>query len=382
MLLYTYLMIIPHVVQRLKRKLVGKEHEIRTLAEFKKQFDPYIDVFLAHKIAGIGMHTTNEIIHAAVGQAAHISRAGGKRIRPYMAYLGYALTGDDAVSDETLWYALVGIELFHVFALIHDDIIDEAPKRHTVLTTHTLVRDHMVAKGAAHDKARRIGDSQGVLVGDLVFAWSGEALFSNTRVDRVHAVREEFYRMIEEVVLGQMIDVDITNRSDVRAEEIEEKNSLKTARYTFVHPLKIGAALGGDVHTFEPFFEAFGMAIGTAFQVQDDLLDMFGSHDMTGKAILKDIEQGQHTYFTQYIFDFGTDEQKSFLRRVFGNVIPESEKNDVKQLFVDSGAREAGMRIIEEKLDNAKRAIDTYDLPHAHRTAFMAIIELLRHRNS
>lgn len=375
-------MFIPQVVRRLRKKLVGKEQVLPALGEFKKHFDPYMDVFLAHKIAGIDMHTKNALLRDCISQAVSISRAGGKRIRPYMAYLGYTLVADEVETDEALWYALVGIELFHLFALIHDDIIDEAAERHGATTIHTYVRDRMEKSGTLPEKAKKIGDAQGILVGDVVFAWSGEALFSNTCSERLQAVREEFYRMIEGVVIGQMIDVDITNRVSVQAEEIEEKNRLKTARYTFVHPLKIGAALGGDVLLYESFFETFGMAIGTAFQVQDDLLDMFGSTHTTGKEILKDIEQGQHTYFTQYILDSGSKEQQAMLRAIFGRPILKEDIEKVQKLFIESGARDAGLRIIEEKLGIAQHAVDISNMPEPHMKAFTAIIALLRNRNS
>lgn len=347
---------------------------VLNILEFKQRFNVHLETFLKNKVKSIQKNTKDESINRIINQATLIARSGGKRVRPYIAYLGYSLNGGK-VSDE-LFDVLVGIELFHVFALIHDDIIDEGDERHSQETIHKFAEKILpFAKYKKH-----FGASQALLAGDLVFAWSQQALLGNASISSLEAVREIYNKMIEEVVIGQMIDVVITNTERVSKNDIEEKNRLKTARYTFVNPLKIGAALKTNSKKYDKFFEEFGLALGTGYQVQDDLLDICGDSKDIGKDIMKDLEKGQHTYFTQYIFDEGNDEQKNLLKSLFGNQLNESQKSEAKKLFESSGAIDAGRSIILRKIDSAKKILIKYSVPKSHHDAFSTIISIIEQR--
>ncbi|MES2436396.1 MAG: polyprenyl synthetase family protein [Patescibacteria group bacterium] len=368
-------MYLNSIVQLLK-SYSRSDQPVLSILEFKQKFDAYLEVFLAQKVASAGIHTSDESIKKIIAQAALIAHVGGKRVRPYMAYLGYSMSG--GINNDTFFDALVGIELFHTFALIHDDIIDESDERHAQATVHTFAENLFPnAKRGKH-----FGTAQAILAGDLVFAWSQEALMWNTKPSCLQDVRSIFSKMIEEVVVGQMIDVSITNTEHVKKDDIEEKNKLKTARYTFVNPLKIGAALAGDAKTYDAFFEEFGMALGTGYQVQDDLLDICGDPKKTGKDSMRDLEEGQHTYFTQYIFDEGTEDQKNTLMLLFGKVLTESQIAQAKVLFESSGALAAGRIIIDQKLAAAEKSLTTYSIPQAHCDAFTSILSLIKQRSA
>lgn len=347
---------------------------VLSIFDFKEKFNIHLEAFLKAKLNSIGKNTKDEYINKIIQQSALITRAGGKRVRPYMAYLGYSLNGGK--ENAKLFDALVGIELFHIFALIHDDIIDESDERHSQATVHKFAENLLpLSKQKKH-----FGISQALLTGDLMFAWSQEALLGNTKVSSLEAVRTIYHKMIEEVVIGQMIDVVITNTEKVSKFDIEEKNRLKTARYTFVNPLKIGSAMETDSNEYSDFFEEFGLAIGTGYQVQDDLLDICGNSKDIGKDSMKDLEKGQHTYFTQYIFDEGNDEQKRLLKSLFGTLLNEDQKIEAKKLFESSGAISAGKSIITEKLELAKKSLTKYNIPESHRDAFSTILSIIEKR--
>jgi geranylgeranyl diphosphate synthase type I len=349
---------------------------ILSITEFKDLFDRQIDAFLLQKVESLNETVSNKDIAKIVEHAAKIARVGSKRIRPYVAYLGYKMCRQK--EEKSLFDALVGIELFHVFALIHDDIIDEGHERHTVQTLHKYVESLFPQVR----RPKHIGDAQALLVGDLVFAWSQEALTKNTPTKNLEGVRTYFFKMIEEVVAGQMIDVDLSYRKRANLSEIEEKNRLKTARYTFVNPLKIGAALAGDTKTYDAFFEEFGTAIGGGYQVQDDLLDICGDSKKTGKDVMRDLEEAQHTFFTQYVFDNGTDEQKKKLESFWGNKLSPEQKMEAKKLFEDSGAIDEGRKIINTKLKEAEDAFYKYRISKNHKEAFGRLVDLIKKRSS
>lgn len=391
---------------------------IFNLKEFKEKFDQHLDTFLDTKIESAEGRTNVKVIKDILEHGALITRKGGKRIRPYLGYLGYmasrSLVAQAQIEDieslvmsdlDTVFDILIGLELFHAFALVHDDIIDKGEERHSVPTVHSFVSSLFVKtdEPSSHISSslpalpgwslvmpEHIGISQAILTGDVLYLWSNEALLSklvslNLESEMVTEVQKEFYEMIEEVIIGQMIDVSLSTKDKVEDEEIEQKNLLKTARYTFVHPLKIGSLLvcrAEQKKELFDFFDEFGDAIGTAFQIQDDLIDIVGDSSRTGKTILRDIEEGQHTYFTQYIFKEGTDEEKIKLKSMFGHKLDAETKDAAMLLFINSGAIDSGRILIDQKLMLAEHSIRKSKLNNEIKQAFTDIIALLRNRTT
>lgn len=345
---------------------------ILTLSEFKTVFDERMSMYIAQRIDHVVPITANERIRASLNHIRDLSYAG-KRIRPYMAYLGYTLSG----GTDDIYNALVGIELFHIFALIHDDVIDESDERHTVSTVHAHYRSLVTTANADH-----VADAQAILIGDLVFAWSQDALLSHTTLSTVHDVRTIFNQMIDEVVVGQMIDVDLMSRDTTTEEELRAKNMFKTARYTFVNPLKIGSALAGAPGAHDPFYEAWGTALGLAYQIQDDVLDITGNSKITGKDTCKDVEDGQHTFITHYIHTHGTSEQKKTLQSFWKRPLSANDKKSLADFLEDAGALTAGKALITQYTQTAEDALAHYQMPTLIKHAFEAVITLLKIRNA
>ncbi len=339
---------------------------------FKRLFDKRLSSFLKNKKTRLP--SANATVKNIVAHTVRLATHDGKRIRPYMAYLGYISSGGH--DAKKILDALVGIELFHIFALIHDDIIDSAKMRHGVPTVHAHIEK--LLSGSPYAKQK--GYSQAILAGDLVYTWAYEALLLDLPERIGKRVRSFFYVMIEEVIRGQMIDVSIANQPGCSSRAIEEKNLLKTARYTFVHPLKIGSALSGRQANLDIFFESFGSHIGTAFQIQDDLLDIIGDPKKTGKPVLGDVSEGQHTHFTQHIFTRGTKNERITLSRCFGKKIPDREK--IQRLFETSGALAAGRKIIARKIKLAELAVAKAPLTEKEKNIFFELLYLIRSRSS
>lgn len=227
-----------------------------TISEFKEVFDPLFQAeFLARIDRALEVYRGKQV-ELPLRHLLSIAR-DGKRLRPYLVYLGYG-DGESGLG-ETLLDTCIGIELFHTFALIHDDISDQDPMRRGVPTVHEFAR--LLSGGNA-----RVGDSLGMLVGDLVFSWAQERLLQSD-------IRGYVERMIDEVTIGQIIDVGLVAMESVSEEDLDAMIELKSARYSFVRPLQIGAALRGISPLEEQFFLRFGSALGTAFQLQDDYFD-------------------------------------------------------------------------------------------------------------
>lgn len=346
------------------------------LASFKLAFDAQLRLFLAKKKKQSYARTRDKMARTVIDKAIHLALHDGKRIRPYLAYLGYCAAGGK--NPRSILDALVGIELFHVFALIHDDVMDKADMRRGTPTIHASV-----ARALGNDpRAVHTGYAQAILAGDLLYTWSHEALLADLPPVVHKRVQPRFYAMIEEVIIGQMLDVDMGVRKRVAMSAIKEKELLKTARYTFVHPLLIGMALHCTSEVLEHSFEQFGTHAGRAFQMQDDLLDIMGDSAKTGKPMLGDVAEGKHTFFTHYISEKGTPKEKRLLVRYFGKRITQPDRRTLQAVFASSGSIDAGKRVMQKEIRAAKNVIDGAPITSIYKKAFMILADMICARAS
>jgi geranylgeranyl diphosphate synthase type I len=357
------------------------------IADFRERLQPPLDEFIASKTARYIGTTDEPLLRAIWEYPRRLVAARGKRLRPYVAYLMRCalIEGDETEGDEiegeepraepgVLW-ALVGLELFHLFCLIHDDIVDQGGERHALPTAQRFVIKKLCEENRLRDHVH-IGNAQAMLLGDMFFAWSHEAFCAQGNFDgeTLRPALRYFQQMIDEVVMGEMMDVDMTTRRSTSSAAIHQKMLLKTASYTFIRPLQIGAALAGQSKLMESFCHNFGLSLGIAFQVQDDLLDLIGTTGGAQKTALCDLREGQHTYFTQYIFEHGTNAQQNELRELMGAHLSEADRPRVLELFENSGALAHGKNIIRRHLDDACYLLDHAPARLKNRDVFCALI--------
>jgi geranylgeranyl diphosphate synthase type I len=216
--------------------------------------------------------TNDPFILELVNHSRKLIENGGKRIRPYIAYLMYKSSG--GTDDQKALQLITSLEIFHSFALVHDDVMDKGATRRGIQTIHEYVKETLEKENVSGDLSH-IGNSQAILVGDLLLAFALEVFDeSGFAKDKLVRTKEYFYRMINDVILGQIIDIDLSVRTDFPKEMIDKKNKLKSASYTFIRPLQIGASLVKIDGAIEKFCEELGLNLGLAYQMQDDLMDM------------------------------------------------------------------------------------------------------------
>lgn len=210
----------------------------------------------------------------------------GKRVRPVLCLMGNELFGD--ITNDA-WHAAAGIELFHNFTLIHDDIMDKAPLRRGQQTIH-----------------HKYGLTAGILCGDVMSIYAYDQLANiNTALPQILHL---FNKTSIEVCEGQQMDMDFENRDDVTIEEYIQMITLKTS-VLLACSLKMGALLGGSTEGNANKLYEFGKNLGIAFQLQDDYLDAFGSVEKLGKQQGGDIIENKKTYLLLKAFENGTEEQ-------------------------------------------------------------------------
>lgn len=223
---------------------------------------------------------------------------GGKRLRSVLAWWGW-LAGDGAVCGTRARAALracSAIEILQSFALAHDDVMDATATRRGAPSFHAAHTAQHRAHRLSGD-ARRYGESMAILVGDLAMAWADDLLHESLESLPTRSAAQTVWReMRTEVMVGQFLDL----RSQARGERSElialRTDLLKTATYTVERPLHLGAAMAGAPASTVSALRGYGGDVGVAFQLRDDLLDVYGDPARTGKEPGEDLREGKNTF--------------------------------------------------------------------------------------
>lgn len=306
------------------------ENYLNNLSEITKNFNPH----------------TAQLIETA----SFAVKGNGKRLRPYLVWLGYQIASEKPVLNKTVLNASLVSEIFHSFALIHDDIIDRSDSRRNQKTSHILfAQSHKQKKFTG--SSDHFGTSMAILTGDFQIALSSKILSNlNIPSETKEKMLECFTTMFTNLVLGQYQDV-YQSFDPVKPSEEMIMSTLrwKSGEYTIEFPLKFGGILAGaDSKTLDTFGK-LAIPLGIAFQIKDDMLGIFADSKSIGKSNLSDIQEGKNTLIIKYTFNRSNPEQKKSLNRILGN--NQADLNDLKEvrrIVTDTGARQ----IIEDKITN------------------------------
>ncbi|MFY1705390.1 polyprenyl synthetase family protein [Micromonospora sp. WMMA1923] len=318
-------------------------------------------------------------IDAAMGGFAATARecvlSGGKRVRPTFAYWGWrGVAGGDTPLPAVL-PALAALELLHTFALVHDDVMDASATRRGRPTAHRALAAQHVAAGRRGDPDR-FGDSVAVLVGDLCLVWADRLLArAAVGADRLLDVRRCYDQMRVETIAGQYLDVlgesDAANWSVDRALRVAR---YKTASYTVQRPMLFGACLAG-VGPDEPLgvaYTRYGLAVGEAFQLRDDLLGVYGDPARTGKPAGDDLRTGKPTALLMLARQAADPAQRQALDRA-GGATDEREIADLAEVVATTGAVDRIEQMIADRVSEALAALDLAPIDETARTALVGL---------
>jgi geranylgeranyl diphosphate synthase, type I len=315
---------------------------------FKITFDEILKQYIEEKTLQAKTLLSDERLNSYIEYIKDFLFSGGKRIRPYGMWLMYKGLGGTSDAD-SMRFAIT-FEVLHSMALIHDDIMDKAEKRHNIPTVHRYVASRFDVERP------HIGEAQAILIGDLLFSRVYE--LSNENHNFPHHLlveaRKNLHIMGEEVILGQMIDVDMMAWGSASYELIEKKNYYKTASYTFIRPMLGGAILADADQETRELVKEFGKYMGWAFQLRDDMMDIVFGDDT--KTPFSDIQEGQQTYFTNYVFTQGSESQKEILTKAMGKKLDIEEIHNLQHMFKESGALSSAENLLWEY---GKKAYET-----------------------
>ena len=300
---------------------------------------------------------------------------GGKRIRPAFCLLG-ALAAGGSSSVEVV-RAGAALEMLHAMALFHDDVIDASSSRRGRETTHVRqARVHRENSWAGD--SGRFGDGVAILVGDLAYVYADRLMESMSP-----RVREVWSRMRLEVNIGQYLDVVGSARREFTPAAAARIALFKTAKYTVERPLHIGALIADDgvAQSVLDALSAYGVSLGIAFQMRDDVLGVFGETAVTGKPAGDDLRESKPTALIASAFARATADQRAILDRIGNPQLGAAEIDDIRAVIVDTGALAEAESRISDLTDTATASIEGLDLSDDVREKFLALAHAVAWRS-
>ena len=275
---------------------------------------------------------------------------GGKRIRPAFMYFSYLACGGD--KKEEIMKAARAVELLQSFLLIHDDLIDRSDLRRGKPTAHRMFEKEFDKLGLSGDR-EHFGQSTAIICGDLAHLFAHEALSdAKFPAENLTKARKLFSEIVFETAYGWYKEM-----LNIMSDKVDESDVIKaigsvSAKYTIIGPVSLGAILAGADENRLTVLEKYGLKLGTAFQIQDDILGMFGSDEEIGKPANSDMVEGKKTLL--YIrllkkLEDGEEKKRKFLA-VYGKSKRMEDLEWVRQLIKERG-------ILEEVKEEAKKLV-------------------------
>ena len=286
---------------------------------------------------------------------------GGKRLRPAFAYWGWRGAGG-ADSEEAV-AAATALELLQACALIHDDVMDGSDTRRGMPAAHRRF-------ATLHRGNEWLGSSEGfgvgaaILLGDLCLSWADELLMTcGLPAEAVLRGKPVYDVMRTELMAGQYLDLLEQAMGGGSAERAMRVVRFKSAKYTIERPLHLGAALAGAPDEVVVAYSGYGLPLGEAFQLRDDVLGVFGDPSQTGKPAGDDLREGKRTVLVATAVEAASPSQAALLRRHLGDpALDAAGVEALREVITDTGALAHVEALIAALTDQSLRAIDSVEV--------------------
>jgi geranylgeranyl diphosphate synthase type I len=270
---------------------------------------------------------------------------GGKRLRAGFLYWGYRACG--GVDSDALVRLATAMEFFQAGALIHDDVMDDSDTRRGRPALHRAAATRH-SEAAWTGSPGRYGQGAAILAGNLCLAWCDELVAGcGLPAPEVTRARPVFDIMRTQLMGGQLLDLSASAQAWAgmtaagRVDQARHVIRYKSAKYTIEHPILIGANAAGAAAPLLSALSAYGMSLGEAFQLRDDLLGVFGDSAVTGKPAGDDLREGKRTALVAMALENATDSQAAQLERRLGDPFIDDEGvAALRDILIASGAAE------------------------------------------
>ena len=301
---------------------------------------------------------------------------GGKRLRPLFAYAGFIATGASTTLADIR--AMASLELLQACALIHDDLMDGSDSRRGKPSLHRRFENNHKTENLSGDPAK-FGAAAAILLGDLALVWSDQMLHSSgISSDSLLAVLGVHDEMRVELMAGQFLDIREAGEKKHSVAKSLQIARFKSGKYTIERPLHFGATIakpeyagGGE---FLTQLSRYGIPLGEAFQMRDDILGVFGNPEETGKPAGDDLREGKRTALIALAIEKSDGAGNEKLSRLLGS--PDLQQSDIDELrgiIQSSGAVAEIEALIERLFQESQKALETEVIAESARTFLAAL---------
>lgn len=304
--------------------------------------------------------------------AARFVLDSGKRLRPAFCYWAARAVG--APDSDANVRAAASLELLQACALVHDDVIDRSATRRGQPSVHEQFAALHAERGWVGEPGD-FGEATAILLGDLFLVWSA-AMFATSGVDEaaLRRARPIADAMRVELMAGQFLDVVEQARGGGSVDRALRVARFKAAKYTVERPLHLGVALGDGSAAAYTAFTAYGLPLGEAFQLRDDLLGVFGDPAVTGKPAGDDLREGKRTVLIALAVEAASTSGRDALERRLGDPDLDSAGVEVlRDVVTASGAAATVEAMIATRVDSALAALNEADFDETARAALISL---------
>jgi geranylgeranyl diphosphate synthase type I len=309
-----------------------------------------------------------------IDEIARLVLAGGKRLRPAFCFWGFVGAGGDP-TDELVIDAGAALELLHAFALFHDDVMDGSLTRRGEPTTNAKFEASHGANKLAGE-SRRFGDGVAILVGDLAYVYSDQLMRNAS--PQAWTIWNE---LRIELNFGQYLDMLGSAMNERRREKAERICRYKSGKYTIERPLHLGALLAAPTRDdLIPVLSTYGLPLGDAFQMRDDVLGAFGDTAITGKPVGDDLREGKPTPLMAIATARANAAQLKELQLVGNQDLTPEQIARVQEVIRETGALDELETVITRLTDEAIAAVQHVPFAQSVRDELITLAEYVSWR--
>lgn len=322
----------------------------KALREYVKTIDLKLADYWDSEIAlNFGFNDRQkELIRKLLEHSKEHNLRSAKRLRGSFVYFGYLLSGEKP--DERIWKASISVEVIHTALLMQDDVMDRDKLRRGKPTTHELF-----GQGDLH-----YGEAIANSLGDVLLTVGYEVILeSGYDINKIQQALKYLFRGLINTGWGQAFDVALEKFSDWTEEDVIALHKTKTAIYTYKNPLFVGAVLAGMDERVLKILDEYSMDGGVAFQLQDDILGVFGDEEETGKSADSDLKQGKRTLLILKALEMGNEKQKEAIKAVWGkNKAKRVDLDRAKKAIEESGSLDYSRKLAKKLAARAAKTAE------------------------
>lgn len=298
-----------------------------------------------------------------------ISREG-KRVRPSLFVIGYLAYAKKSVPG--LYRSALSLELLHDFMLVHDDVIDKSSTRRGKPSVHAALNKYLNPQ----KKLKFNGQDLAIVVGDVIYAMAINAFLS---VKENMQNKEKALEKLTEAAFytgsGEFIELmsGLKTIDEITKDDIYKIYDLKTAIYTFSAPLSMGATLAGAKKTQVQKLFNYGIYLGRAFQIKDDILGMFSSQEKMGKSNLTDLQEAKKTILIWHAYNKSSHKNKSAIKRILSKSnVDNIDLLRIRKIITSCGSLDYARNEIDSLIKKAESLAKTFRIPKNYKQSLSA----------